>query len=47
LMLQMLERLCQHAGLDVQSTAPQVQGFGETTDVHRLASELEQKLPER
>src|SRR6202011_5939307 len=41
MMLQMLQKLCQHAGVDVQSAALQVQGFSKTTDVHRLASELE------
>jgi len=46
-MLQMLQRLCQHAGVDVKSATQQVQGFSETTDVHKLASELEDKLPEQ
>jgi len=47
MMLQMLQRLCQHAGVDVKSANQQVQGFSETTDVHKLASELEEKLPEQ
>jgi uncharacterized membrane protein len=47
MMLQMLQKLCQHTGVDVKSTIPQVQGFSETTDVHKLASELEEKLPEQ
>jgi uncharacterized membrane protein len=47
MMLQMLQKLCQHAGVDVKSATRQVQGFSETTDVHKLASELEQKLPEQ
>jgi uncharacterized membrane protein len=47
MMLQMLQKLCQHAGVDVQSAALQVQGFSKTTDVHRLASELEEKLPDQ
>jgi hypothetical protein len=47
MMLQMLQKLCQHAGVDVQSAALQVQGFSKTTDVHKLASELEEKLPEQ
>src|SRR6202158_476752 len=46
-MLQMLQKLCQHTGVDVKSAALQVQGFSETTDVHKLASELEEKLPEQ
>ena len=47
MMLQMLQKLCQHTGVDVKSTIPQVQGFSETTDVHKLASELHEKLPEQ
>src|ERR1700719_3988667 len=47
MMLQMLQKLCQHTGVDVKSTIPQVQGFSETTDVRKLASELEEKLPEQ
>jgi uncharacterized membrane protein len=45
LMLQMLQKLCQHAGVDVRSSTQQVQGFSEATDVQRLASELKDKLP--
>jgi len=33
--------------MDVKSATQQVQGFSETTDVHKLASELEEKLPEQ
>jgi uncharacterized membrane protein len=47
MMLKMLQKLCQHSGVDVSSATQQVQGFSETTDVHKLASELEEKLPER
>jgi uncharacterized membrane protein len=47
MMLQMLQKLCQHTGVDVKSTIPQVQGFSKTTDVHKLASELQEKLPEQ
>jgi len=47
MMLQMLQKLCQHSGVDVKSATRQVQGFSETTDVHKLASELEEKLPEQ
>src|ERR1700738_2416796 len=39
--LQMLQKLCQHVGVNVDSSALQVQGFSKTTDVHKLASELE------
>ena len=45
MMLQMLQKLCQHAGVDVKSANLQVQGFSENTDVGKLASELEEKLP--
>src|SRR3984893_11985297 len=47
MMLQMLQKLCEHTGVDVKSATDQVQGFSETTDVHKLASELEEKLPEQ
>jgi uncharacterized membrane protein len=47
MMLQMLQKLCQHTGVDVKSATQQVQGFSETTDVHKLATELEEKLPEQ
>jgi hypothetical protein len=30
----------------VKSASQQVQGFSETTDVRKLATELEEKLPE-
>jgi hypothetical protein len=46
-MLQMQQKLCQHLGLDVKSTKQAVEGFSKTTDVHKLASELEEKLPEK
>jgi uncharacterized membrane protein len=46
-MLQMLQKLCQHAGVDVKSSNQQVEGFSETTDVEKLASELKDKLPEQ
>jgi len=44
--LQMLQKLCQHLGVNVDSSKQEVQSFSETTDVHKLASELEDKLPE-
>ena len=44
--LQMLQKLCQHMGVNVDSTKQDVQSFSKTTDVHKLASELEDKLPE-
>jgi uncharacterized membrane protein len=44
--LQMLQKLCQHMGVNVDSSRQEVQSFSKTTDVHKLASELEDKLPE-
>lgn len=44
--LQMLQKLCQHVGVNVDSSKQEVQSFTKTTDVHKLASELEEKLPE-
>ena len=46
MVLQLLNKLCEHAGLDVKSTAQQVERFGETTDVRKLADEIQDKLPE-
>src|SRR5271165_4657457 len=44
--LPMLEQLCQHVGVNVDSSKQEVQSFSRTTDVHKLASELEEKLPQ-
>jgi uncharacterized membrane protein len=44
--LQMLQKLCQHMGVNVDSSKQEVKSFSRTTDVHKLASELEEKLPE-
>ena len=44
--LQMLQKLCQHVGANVDSSRQEVQSFSKTTDVRELASELEDKLPE-
>jgi uncharacterized membrane protein len=44
--LQMLQKLCRHVGMNVDSSKQEVQSFSKTTDVHKLASELEDKLPE-
>jgi uncharacterized membrane protein len=44
--LQLLQKLCQHMGVNVDSSKQEVQSFSKTTDVHKLASELEEKLPE-
>jgi uncharacterized membrane protein len=45
--LQMLQKLCQHMGVNVDSSKQEVQSFTKTTNVHKLASELEDKLPEK
>jgi hypothetical protein len=42
----MLQELCQHMGMNMESSKQEVQSFSKTTDVHKLASELEDKLPE-
>jgi uncharacterized membrane protein len=44
--LQMLQKLCRHRGVNVDSSQQEIQSFGKTTDVSKLASELEDKLPE-
>jgi len=44
--LQMLQKLCQQMGVNVDSSKQEVQSFSKTTDVHKLASELEKQLPE-
>jgi uncharacterized membrane protein len=44
--LQMLQKLCQHTGVNVDSSKQEVQSFSKATDVHKLASELADKLPE-
>ena len=45
--LQVLQKLCSHVGVDIASFMPLVQGFSETTDVQKLASELKDKLPDQ
>jgi uncharacterized membrane protein len=45
--LQMLQKLCQHLGVNVDSSKQEVQSFSKTTEIHKLASELEDKLPEK
>ena len=45
--LQMLQKLCQHMGVNVDSTKQEVQSFSKQTEIHKLASELEDKLPEK
>jgi len=45
-MLQMLQKLCERVGVRVDGSEQQLQAFSQTTDVHKLAAELEDKLPE-
>lgn len=45
LILQMLRKICDHMGLEVKAETPEIQELVEKTDVHRLAKELEEKLP--
>ena len=47
MVLQMLNKLCEHAGVDVKAAAQRVEEFGETTDVHKLANEIDEKPPEQ
>ena len=44
--LQMLQKLCQHVGVNVDSSKQEVQSFSKTTDVQKLAGELEERLQE-
>jgi uncharacterized membrane protein len=44
-MLKMQQKICEHLGINIESARKEVRGFSETTDVHKLASELEEKLP--
>ncbi len=44
-LLRMQNKICQHFGIDVESARDQLKGFTDTTDVNKLASELEEKLP--
>jgi hypothetical protein len=45
--LQVLQKLCQHVGVNVDSSRQEIQSFSKTTDVHKLASDLADKLPEK
>jgi uncharacterized membrane protein len=45
-MLRMQEQICRRLGIDVESAERELQGFSHATDVGKLASELEEKLPE-
>ena len=42
----MMEKLCQHIGVNVDSSVHEVRSFTNATDVHKLADDLEDKLPD-
>lgn len=42
--VQMLHKLCEHAGVNVDYSK-HAETFGKATDVHRIARELDEKLP--
>jgi uncharacterized membrane protein len=43
-LVQMLQKLCEHAGVNVDYSK-HAKTFGEATDVHKIARELDEKLP--
>lgn len=43
--LQMQQKMCQRLGIDVESAKQALKGFSNATDVSKLATELEDKLP--
>src|ERR1700728_3026731 len=45
--LQMQHKICQRLGIDVESAKRELKGFSDATDVSKLASDLEDKLPEQ
>lgn len=46
-MLQMQQKICERLGIDVESAKHELRGFSDATDVSKLASELEDKLPDQ
>jgi uncharacterized membrane protein len=46
-MLQMQHKICQRLGIDVESATQELKGFSDATDVSKLASDLEDNLPEQ
>jgi uncharacterized membrane protein len=46
-LLQMQQKICQHLGVSVVEEKEDVKDFAKATDVHQLARELDQQLPER
>ncbi len=45
--LQMLQKLCNHMGVDVVASQKEVESLSKTTEIHELASKLDDKLPEK
>jgi uncharacterized membrane protein len=45
-LLQMQQKICQHLGVNVMEEKKDVKDFARATDVHALARELDQQLPE-
>jgi uncharacterized membrane protein len=45
-MLQMQHKICQRLGIEATSTDHELKNFSDATDVGKLASELEDKLPD-
>jgi len=45
-LLQMQQKICQHLGVNVLTEKQDVKDFAKATDVHALARELDQKLPD-
>jgi uncharacterized membrane protein len=43
--LQMQHKICQRLGIDLESAKQELKSFSDATDVSRLASDLEDKLP--
>src|SRR6202789_1725883 len=44
-LLQMQQKICQRLGIDVEAAKHELKGFSDATDVSKLASDLEDKLP--
>jgi uncharacterized membrane protein len=44
-LLTLQHKICQRLGIDMESTRDELKGFSDATDVSKLASELENKLP--
>jgi uncharacterized membrane protein len=45
-LLQMQQKICQRLGIDVEAAKHELKGFSDTTDMSKLASELDDTLPE-